>query len=410
MKYNIFNFFVSIFILIGLCRASEKPKHYEVIGGKPVYHQSEINCGQETYARLYEKPEDEKILNDINLLKDQLRYDGNQCKSYGEKYSYDDRPPLKKRYSFSGGGFFLTVKKLEGDNIYLMSGEYALTAFKEQIENIGLSMERVLGEYKNYGTSYIVNKYFECTKEPKEGDLVVYQNGDGDGYIHSGIYRKIKPSSDIGWNSTDFGTVESKWGTINRNPYVFQHDIFFIPNSYGNLAVFYRLKENKDSQIIDFEQVHFSHPMYKIQENGYFIFNRVEITANIRREIDLFRNQKPILGIEELKEIEFDGVCSEYALSKIIHNYKNSELSSIVGNPDNLLIEKYFKITEEPKEGDLVCYYGNVNLNKPVHFGVYLTGDIIESKWGYGSVFKHQPFHISNSYGDYLRYYRYNQH
>ncbi len=410
MKKYILNLFVSSLTLSGLCQATDNveqkqtAKCYEMMGGKPTL-ESWGKSGEKTYGRSYEEPDFNINVKNLSQARTQLNNNGRQCKEYGEYYNrpFEERP----RYNFVGGGFFLTLKTLEEKQASLSSCQYALSVFGEQQGSLaGIPLKVIQHQWETYGTYFIVNHYFECTREPKDGDLVVYPNGTGDGYIHSGIYRKSEPH----WNSPDGGTVESKWSNIGDNLYIFQHDVFFVPPSYGKLALFYSLKKQLAASFVilsDFPHIPTS--VYEIQKDGYFAFCRTEVNSYTRRNID--HNQYKISlgqfsGIKVLSEKEdYSTICSSYALNKILTNYKETTFSSLSGLPDNNLIETSFKITTEPKKGDLVCYYHRESLTKAVHFGIYCSDGLVESKWGIGSVYEHPPFHVMNMYGDYIRYY-----
>ncbi|OJW51463.1 MAG: hypothetical protein BGO67_06885 [Alphaproteobacteria bacterium 41-28] len=44
-----------------------------------------------------------------------------------------------------------------------------------------------------------------------------------------------------------------------------------------------------------------------------------------------------------------------------------------------LILRKYFSVTKQPKEGDLVVYYsGSVD----THYDIYVSENVFESKWG----------------------------
>jgi hypothetical protein len=80
-----------------------------------------------------------------------------------------------------------------------------------------------------------IEKYFYQVETPKEGDLVVYTiNENNRRLTHTGIYREM------------YDKVQSKWG---KDVYIFLHDLFIVPDIYGNASGYFRLmnkyKKNK---------------------------------------------------------------------------------------------------------------------------------------------------------------------
>lgn len=183
---------------------------------------------------------------------------GDGYKDIGKEYSftpfsrYDGRPfNMTKASWMQGGGYFLTIKTYdEGDQQgYSNCFAYALGTFGRNLEILaGKEMKQIQASV-GQTINHIVDEYFINVEEPEDGDLVVYNVSRGkiiytpngipcSGTTHAGIYRKTKPN----WNSPKGGSVESKWGWL-CNPYIFQHDVFFVPDFYGDEVKFYRLKK-----------------------------------------------------------------------------------------------------------------------------------------------------------------------
>jgi hypothetical protein len=189
-----------------------------------------------------------KLGEHYSVISDEQKLDYNEHRPFGPRNIKD----IDDLGYTRGGGFFLTVKDLavEGERDINCFG-YALSTFGEKLVALsGKSSEELIKSAKNnHGMRAIVSDYFTCIAEfPKDGDLAIYQTtkcikspgfftiAPGD-ITHAGIFRNSKPN----WNSPSGGTIESKWGWLS-NPYVFQHDVFFTPEFYGDLVTFYRPK------------------------------------------------------------------------------------------------------------------------------------------------------------------------
>jgi hypothetical protein len=212
---------------------------------------------QQTYGRKYESFGDsDDLKKKISIIGDD--YFGKGYKCIGEKYNFT---PLRlwdgrmfnttKPSSMQGGGYFLTIKTYDNED-----QERGLNCFAYALGTFGRDLEKLAGkEIKKIQESVLktinhaVEEYFTNVDEPEDGDLVVYsvspeksiRTPSGipiSGTTHAGVYRKTKRN----WNSPKGGSVESKWGWFG-NPYVFQHDVFFTPDFYGDQVKFYRLKK-----------------------------------------------------------------------------------------------------------------------------------------------------------------------
>jgi hypothetical protein len=234
---------------------SNKLPFLGTMAGKQIYLESKVHGGANTYTRLYEAFGGSDDLRCAISQSWEAHGGAKGFKSIGEGYSYtpwpqfDGHPFSTRPTSMPGGGFFLTLQELQGNEISLNCFAYALGTYGEHLEKIaGMEMMEI---QKAVCTTIdgIVSKYFHCVQDlPQDGDLAIYQKTIVNHFLagvtitfnettHAGIYRDSKPN----WNSPRGGTIESKWGW--GNPYIFQHDIFFCPHSYGDIVKFYWLKQ-----------------------------------------------------------------------------------------------------------------------------------------------------------------------
>jgi hypothetical protein len=126
------------------------------------------------------------------------------------------------------------------------------------------------------------------------------------------------------------GTVESKWGP--EIPYAFQHDVFFVPNIFGNEAKFYRLKNQKVSIDTLSIKPHAkknpssqlnSNSFYTVQNDNSLSFNTTQENINRRKIID--KNVHDISEIEIISYIKYFGICYQYYqyfLRLLLHHKK----------------------------------------------------------------------------------------
>lgn len=208
------------------------------LAGNISYATSNLNPEQKTYTRSY-----------VSFLgSDQLR--SNLAKQR-DCWGYKD---FGVRTMNLEGGYFKTAESYKyeepGEPVadhrrFLNCFQYALGTFGNKLEMIaGKSMEQIQDSVSE-SIDAAVKLYFEpISDEPEDGDLIIYENDSGNN-VHAGIYRKTAPLE----RSAHGGTIVSKWGGwgLGRPPctFVFQHDIFFVPEFYGNKAKFYSLKTTK---------------------------------------------------------------------------------------------------------------------------------------------------------------------
>ncbi|MBA2727726.1 MAG: hypothetical protein H0U49_06095 [Parachlamydiaceae bacterium] len=346
----------------------------------------------------------------------QNSYDGKEIKKIGDHYSFtpyrlrDGRNFGTLPTTWQGGGFFLTLKKLSDADERMSSLEYITQVLGPQLESItGLSVEELVKQFCAYGQSYLLKYFFEPIDLPQDGDLVIYPGAE-DSHPHYGIFRE----SSRNWNSPSGGTVESKWEWW-RSPYVFQHDIFFVPPLYGKVAKFYRLKSEKvnvDTLAIKTHPVDDNAPSltsnmtYNVQDDGSLILNTTKKNIERRKIVDEYSGNilnSKLPEIKHLSYIKFFGVCHHYAFGRILSTYgmcKDMPSPEIYGKK---ILKKYFTVTTSPQKGDLVVYYYSSSIT---HWGIYLGSDMVESKWGSGSVYRHAIFDAPSEYGVTARCFR----
>lgn len=346
----------------------------------------------------------------------QSSFDGKGIKKIGDHHSFtpfrlrDGRNFGTQPTTWQGGGFFLTLKKLSVEDKRMSSLEYITRILGPQLESIsGFAVEELVKQFVAYGQYYLLEYFFEPVDLPQDGDLVVYQ-GTGDSNPQYGIFRE----SSRNWNSPGGGTVESKWEWWN-SPYVFQHDIFFVPPTYGSVAKFYRVKServNVDTLAIKPHSVDESVPSlkfnttYNVQDDGSLIFNRTKGNIERRKIVDeysgnILNNKLP--EIQHLSYIKFFGVCHHYAFGRILSTYGMCNDMPTPEIHGKKILKTYFTVTTSPQKGDLVVYYDS---NSIKHWGIYLGSDMVESKWGMGSVYRHLLFDAPSEYGETIKCFR----
>jgi hypothetical protein len=212
--------------------------------------------GKRTYGRQYKQfGGSEDLRKKISKVGDE--YMGKGYEDIGNQYNFtplskwDGRPFNTTASKMQGGGYFMTVKTYDKNDPerYINCFAYALGTFGKALEKLAGKSLKEIQDSAEYSINHIVERYFENVEMPQDGDLVVYSIPFGTylrtpsgvevtGTTHAGIYRK----TDRNWNSPPGGSVESKWGWLG-NPYVFQHDVFFAPDFFGDQVKFYRLKK-----------------------------------------------------------------------------------------------------------------------------------------------------------------------
>lgn len=93
--------------------------------------------------------------------------------------------------------------------------------------------------------------------------------------------------------------------------------------------------------------------------------------------------------------------CFQYALEKIIGPIGFEKEISFPGRLFSIFVEKYFEQTENPQLNDLVIYTYDENDLTMAHFGIVVSNEIVESKWGYSPEIRHhQLLNIPTDYGN----------
>lgn len=331
----------------------------------------------------------------------------------GEEYSFtpgrfqDGRPFGRKFTSMQGGGFFLTLKQLPREECGKLNFQYAIEQLKNELEKItNLSIEEICKQVGAYGIQFILDEYFENVEKVEDGDIAIYYDSKYPNKpLHAGIYRDSRPN----WNSPRGGTIES----LPRNylqPYIFQHDMFFVPDEYGDLIKFFRVK--KENQLFNFSIGLPIIPSNCIkQSDDFFTFTKDIDSEEKRKKIDNSSLAGLIKAFPDehltiFENMRFVGVCYDYAFGKILKTYYSPLI-----NPGlvNTFIKNNFTQIDQPVAGDLVVYYTQ-NPRYSVHWGIYCSDGRVESKWGesFGGAIRHSPFFVPTIYGDEIAFFRLN--
>ncbi len=294
---------------------------------------------------------------------------------------------FEKLYKLQGGFFEVIEEGLESP--YCTSHEYTLSKMKKLLEALGLNFTTIQTELAAFNMTYVLSKYFELVENPQEGDLLYYEGTQN----LSGIYT----SSSQGW------TVLVK--LYFMEPVITQRDFFLLPSCYGNIAKFYRVK----SHIV--ERTYPCVQSMAIFNGNTFVFDNTPSNRTIRDRITKLFDTDLLEQFTEIRRIpifSFQGVCSNYAFTKIAGT--NSTPVGIDSDNHGEMLEKtvkpHFSITTSPTKGDLVAYFDGIIFEKPVHWGVYIGSNYVESKWGKDWVYEHPIFYVDNKSGDYVRFYR----
>lgn len=303
---------------------------------------------------------------------------------------------------------------------------YVINFFGNQLEIAsGLPLRFIKAMRDAYGFGYILNEYFEPADHPKDKDLIVYKTTDpilvvesgyiipGDKITHAGIYRANKENFSIAPRVTVISKIPFAW---DKSSYLFEHDPFWVPYSFGDLGEIYQLQQQKNNK---YELATQADKTYSLHENGYLFFNRTPENAKMRNEVYKYARKELTKKIPQIKTLDdhitFTGNCCNYAFGQVFKTYHAPRIPECHNDKDDeksvrQVIKKYFTATMSPQKGDLVVYYETLEV-RAVHYGIYFSKseDLIESKWGfYDGVYRHPPFHVVNNYGDYIRYYRLN--
>ncbi|MCH9626205.1 MAG: hypothetical protein S4CHLAM123_13980 [Chlamydiales bacterium] len=313
------------------------------------------------------------------------------------------------------GVFFRVLKKCEDNRRsygYISSLDYVVETLGPKLKAISdFSVEEIRRQFSAYGLKY-VRQFFEPVEVPRDGDLAVYPGRD----LRYGIFRESESSG----NSPQGGIVESKWEWWS-SPYVFQHDVFAVPPLFGDQVDFYRLKKRKVETEVEKLEIKphsdsclsplSSNEIFTVHENGSLSRNRLDdftpkLIQDRRIKIDGLHGAtlaKEVSGIQYLPHIGFTGRCHGYAFSRILSTFKTPTKIPTPEIFGEEILAKYFTVTTAPQKGDLVVYYAHRSIK---HWGVYLGSGRVESKWGAGSVYRHDFFDTPTEYGAVIKCYR----
>ena len=328
----------------------------------------------------------------------------------GEHYSYTSfykREASKEKREFGwkphtslqGGGFFLTLEKTEDDSI-----SYVIKKLGDSLKkSSGLDQQEIVQRIHAYGVEYFLHQFCESVAVPQEGDVVVYPKAES---RQLGIFRESTPN----WRSPEGGTVELVW-----NQYACQHDIFFVPSSYGDTATFYRLKKTVKLEDLTLkphdpktDPIPPSPLLYSQEEDGSWVFAPTESNIERRKIVDQYSAHtlaRRIPEIHYLSHMSFAWVCYAYAFSQLlgVHSLSVKIPYGVFEVGGGEILDKYFTQTNQPQKGDVVVYFKSGSIK---HWGIYLSKGLVESKWGSGGVYQHRFFDAPSGYGEVVRCYR----
>lgn len=263
-------------------------------------------------------------------------------------------------------------------------------------------MELLLGINR---IGYFVHEFFGPVDMPRDGDLVLYEGGEEGiaDILGAGIYR-----SGI---SFPYGGVVQSVVRMGNSAAVFEHDIFFIylPFRKNYYAKFYRIKDICPYYpIVELWKAEKDNlkKMYTVDDDGAYHFNNTEENRTLRNKISatsVKKLSKKFPEIMQLGHIQAMGVCMDYAMKNVLKD-STAILPDVGSGRLNKILDEEFIIQREPEVGDLVVYYGNSS--EPVHYGIYYTEEIVESKWGQADVYRHPTFYVGNKYGDTVKFYK----
>ena len=105
-----------------------------------------------------------------------------------------------------------------------------------------------------------------------------------------------------------------------------------------------------------------------------------------------------LYGVDLVSEGDRELDCVAYVFGL---DYKPSKEES------HRLAKDLIPVTDQPQEGDVIIYFDRRVPDFPIHCGVVLNDDRIESKWGNGPVVRHNVSNLPRScdFGSY-RYYK----
>lgn len=380
--------------------------------------QTARNTQRPTFRREYKASSESDKLRQKILETITQQFNGEGIKSISENCSFI---PLRQSNGLNftplsttkeDGALFLTAIKLSEALGTITSLGYIIRILKQQLEaTSGLSAEELEKQFRAYGKDYLLHHYFEPVDRPQDGDLVIYSDMSTP---HYGIYKE-----NTGNGATfNGGFVESKWSWW-PSPYAFQHDIFFAPPQFGNVAEFFRMKRGRVNEDTLAMKPHkkdhqanrlSSNTTYTLQDDGSLIFNKTAENVARRKIIDnnIFRgvDLHPVIPeLQRLCYINFSGICQDYAFGRVLSTYSFPAGMAHPSYHGHQILALYFTITISPQKGDLIVYERSDYIT---HWGVYRGDGIVESKWGVCPVYRHPLFDVPSGYGKTIKCYRLN--
>ena len=203
---------------------------------KPLEPTGRPICGTPKYIEAYERNGELTSGRVFDSSSTDLR---TRISAAENKGSFEEVKKFGESLGHLGYIHFRILKTLEGPESGYTCYKYAFSTFGAQLEQLA---NKPMLEILRTSPEWNMKQYFECVNgEPQDGDLVVYQREETESYgktnrivplnTHAGIFRYTPRG----------GVVESKWEC--RSLDVFQHEVFFVPESDGNIVKFYRLKK-----------------------------------------------------------------------------------------------------------------------------------------------------------------------
>jgi hypothetical protein len=348
---------------------------------------------------------------------------------------------IGRQFAATGGTFVVLPQRIS-DEIWKISKPkagkepgylYAMEFLKDRIVQLSkkpwLELQQQL---ISYGEEWFIDQYFTRVDELREGDLAAYFGGE---HQHAGVVRLVNGSI----------AVESWWNRKDLRV-VFLHDPLFVPLRYGDSVAYFRIKNAVD---LDLNPI-VSHLclngtkvptvlMAKWEGQTLAFDPSLEQPKGLRDQISRLSATRAAQRFPEILTTHTDvdfGVglnarCYHFAMSFIF----KENLGKIPAY-DMPFIMKYFELTMEPKPGDLVLYFANdietaeADLRRDsvrfkwsprlletlinhvrvgtaaYHFGIYLGGNWVHSKWGSDRAVTHAVFAVGDDDGNWVRFYR----
>lgn len=271
---------------------------------------------------------------------------------------------------------------------------YALRFFKERLESLSNKPVFYLQNLCNrLGINAILHSYFDPVETPQDGDLVVFSQGM---LQRAEIYR-------------DNDQKVSKYSKYDVDPLKwFPHPVYrsasFFKSSTGEIAQIFRLRDEARS----LPTLPHLPGFCEFNDEGSLVYQKNSENDASRKIYDTTYHTgshiEENVGIHVLSH--FDGIyakCAHYAMTIALAGREEQITVSWEPTETMEFIRTHFTQTKTPVAGDVAVYFMD---GVPVHFGIYVSADCIESKWGLSSVIRHAPFLVPHPYGDTINFYR----